>query len=160
MDKHLIQRARVRAAGALAALAALAGLTLPPAGAESIASSASSAGSASVGSLSDSIGGSSDASSGRQTAAAGTYRVLAVAPLDGERQRLTLQSEAEPQRQFTLTLPRAAATLAPGARVAVQARPYGLAFAHAPAGAATPAPFFLALADDWRHDLDLRRVTL
>lgn len=133
-------------------------LAAGPVAAESIASSASSAGSASVGSLSESIGGSSDASSGRQTADAGTYRVLAVAPLDGGRQRLTLQSEAEPGRTFTLTLPLAAATLVPGARVEVQARPYGLAFAHA--GAAPGAPFFLALADDWRHDLDLRRVAL
>jgi hypothetical protein len=151
-------------APALRALALLfaAALAAAPVAAESIASSASSAGSASVGSLSESIGGSSDASSGRQTADAGTYRVLAVAPLDGGRQRLTLRSEAEPRREFTLTLPLAAATLQPGARIAVQARPYGLAFAHAgaSAGAAPGAPFYLALADDWRHDLDLRRVAL
>lgn len=150
-------------AGSALALAALAAALMPaPALAESIASSASSAGSASVGSLSDSIGGSSDASSGRRTADAGTYRVMAVAPLDDGLQRLTLQSEAEPGREFTLTLPVAAASLQPGARIEVQARPYGLAFAHAaaPDAGAPSAPFFLALADDWRHDLDLRRVAL
>ena len=112
----------------------VAGVALPAA-AESFASSASSAGSASVGSLSDSIGGSSDASSGKQTAAAGEYRVLAVAPL-------------------------AAVTLAPGEHVAVQDRPYGLAFARVTDVANVAEPFFVALADDWRHDLDLRRVTL
>lgn len=127
-----------------------------PAAAESIASSASSAGSASVGSLSDSIGGSSDASSERKTAAAGTYRVLAVRPVAGERQALELQAQDDPTRRFTLTLPAAAATLQPGALVAVMQRPYGLAFARAEAA----QPFYVALADDWRHALDLRRVTL
>lgn len=130
-----------------------------PAVADSFASSASSASSASVGSLSDSIGGSSDASSGQQTAAAGEYRVLAVAPLDGTRQAVQLQGVADPARRFTLTLPVAAATLAPGERVAVQDRAYGLAFARI-VGQAAAEPFFVALADDWRHDLDLRRVTL
>jgi hypothetical protein len=136
-----------------------AGVALPAA-AESFASSASSAGSASVGSLSDSIGGSSDASSGRQTAAAGEYRVLAVAPLDGARQDIDGQAGAVPARRFTLTLPVAAVTLSPGEHVAVQDRPYGLAFARVTERVAAPEPFFVALADDWRHDLDLRRVTL
>lgn len=136
-----------------------AGVALPAA-AESFASSASSAGSASVGSLSDSIGGSSDASSGKQTAAAGEYRVLAVAPLADGRQAVQLQAVADADRRFTLTLPVAAVTLAPGERVAVQDRPYGLAFARVTDAADAAEPFFVALADDWRHDLDLRRVTL
>lgn len=136
-----------------------AGVALPAA-AESFASSASSAGSASVGSLSDSVGGSSNASSGKQTAAAGDYRVLAVAPLADGRQAVQLQALDDADRQFTLTLPVAAVTLAPGERVAVQARPYGLAFARVTERAVAPEPFFVALADDWRHDLDLRRVTL
>ena len=137
----------------------VAGVALPAA-AESFASSASSAGSASVGSLSDSIGGSSDASSGKQTAAAGEYRVLAVAPLADGRQSVQLQAVADADRRFTLTLPVAAVTLAPGERVAVQDRPYGLAFARVTDAASVAEPFFVALADDWRHDLDLRRVTL
>lgn len=145
----------------LAAVALTAGLALPAA-AESFASSASSAGSASVGSISDSIGGSSDASSGRQHAAAGEYRVLAVAPAADGRLAVELQSVDEPARRFTLRLPAQAATLDVGERIAVMARPYGLAFARAAALADGPAaaPFFVALDDDWRHELDLTRVTL
>ena len=131
-----------------------------PAAAESLASSASSAGSASVGSVSDSIGGSSHASSGKKTAAAGEYRVLAVAPLAGGRQAIELQAVDEADRRFTLTLPEAAVTLSPGARVAVLERPYGLAFTQVRDEATAGEPFFVALADGWRHDLDLRRVTL
>jgi hypothetical protein len=141
----------------LIALAAAGGTVLSlPAAAESFASSASSAGSASIGSLSDSIGGSSDASSGRKTAAAGEYRILAVRPAPDGRQALELQAVAEPARTFTLTLPVAAATLQVGERIAVQDRPYGLAFARVDA----PEPFFVALADHWQRELDLRRVTL
>lgn len=136
-----------------------AGVALPSA-AESFASSASSAGSASVGSLSDSIGGSSNASSGKKTAAAGEYRVLAVAPLAGGQQAIELQAVADADHRFTLTLPVAAVTLALGERVAVLERPYGLAFAHVRDVATAAEPFFVALADGWRHDLDLRRVTL
>jgi hypothetical protein len=137
----------------VAALAA--GLSLPAA-AESFASSASSAGSASIGSLSDSIGGSSDASSGRKTAAAGEYRILAIAPAADGRQTLQLQALADPARTFTLTLPMAAATLQVDEHIAVRDRPYGLAFARVDA----PEPFFVALADHWQRELDLRRVTL
>jgi hypothetical protein len=162
------------------AATSLAVLTATPAAAESIASSASSAGSASVGSLSDSISGSSDASSDRKTAAAGTYRVLAVRPLAGALQAVDLQAvdlqavdlqavgspagEAQAPgraaRRFTLTLPAAAAELLPGALVQVMPRPYGLAFARADAGGVVGQPFFLALAQDWQDALTLRRVRL
>lgn len=141
--------------GALTAVVLAIGLALPAA-AESFASSASSAGSTSVGSLSDSIGGSSDASSGNRTAAAGEYRILAIVPGPHGRQVLQLQALAEPARGFTLSLPTAAATLRVGELVAVQDRPYGLAFLRVDAA----EPFFVALADPWRHELELRRVTL
>lgn len=135
-----------------------AALALPlAAGAESFASSASSAGSASSASLSDSIGGSSDASSGQRTAAAGEYRIVAIVPADGARQRLQLQAVADARQGFTLTLPVAAAALAVGDRIAVLERPYGLAFARADA---PPQPFFVALADGWRGEMDLQRVAL
>ena len=137
----------------LIAVALAAALSMP-ALAESFASSASSAGSASIGSLSDSIGGSSDASSGRQTAAAGEYRILAIAPAADGRQTLRLQAVTDPARSFTLTLPMAAATLQVGEHIAVQDRPYGLAFARVDA----PEPFFVALADDWQRELELRRL--
>jgi hypothetical protein len=127
-----------------------------PAAAEFSASSASSAGSASLGSLSDSVGGSSDASSGRKTAAAGEYRILAIVPTADGRQALQLQAVADPAHSFTLTLPLAVATLQVGERIAVMDRPYGLAFARAQA----TEPFFVALADHWQRELDLRRVTL
>jgi hypothetical protein len=141
--------------GAAIAAVLAAGLVFPAA-AESFASSASSAGSASVGSLSDSVGGSSDASSGNRTAAAGEYRILAIVPGQHGRQTLQLQAVAEPARRFTLSLPTAAATLQVGEHIAVQDRPYGLAFARVDAA----EPFFVALADPWRHELELRRVTL
>lgn len=141
---------RLLLAGLLALTAAA------PSQADSMASSASSAGSASVGSLSDSVNGSSDASSRGGKVAAGEYRIVAIAALPGERQRLQLQAVADAQRAFTLELPVAAAVLAVGERIEVQDRAYGLAFARAD----TREPFFVALADTWRGDLDLRRVTL
>ena len=138
-----------------------------PAAAESFASSASSAGSASVGSLSDSITGSSDASSKGGKVAAGEYRIVAIAALPGDRQRLQLQAVADARQAFTLDLPLATATLAVGEHIAVLDRAYGLAFARAVARAvapgaavAAPQPFFVALADTWRGDLDLRRVEI
>lgn len=140
-------------------LALAAGLCLwsaLPAVAESFASSASSAGSASVGSLSDSIGGSSDSSAGNGRVAAGGYRVVAAAMAADGRQRLQMQGVADGGAAFELLLPTAAAVLAVGDLVDVQARPYGLAFARATAA----EPFFVALADDWRSELDLRPVAL
>ena len=134
-----------------------------PAAAESFASSASSAGSASVGSLSDSITGSSDSSSKGGKVAAGEYRIVAIAALPGDRQRLQLQAVADARQAFTLDLPLATATLAVGEHIAVLDRAYGLAFARAVApgaAGAAPQPFFVALADTWRGDLDLRRVEI
>lgn len=139
----------------LAAAAAAASLALPAA-AESFASSASSASSASVGSLSESVGGSSEASSGRKTAAAGVYRILAITPVEPGRQAVQLLGLGDVPGGFTLTLPVAAAALQVGETIAVLDRPYGLAFARL----AAAEPFFVALADDWRHELGLRRVTL
>ena len=142
------------AAGLLALCATL------PAAAESFASSASSAGSASVGSLSDSVTGSSDASSRGGKVAAGEYRIVAIAALPGDRQRLQLQAVADARQAFTLDLPLATATLAVGEHIAVLDRAYGLAFVRAAAPGSAPQPFFVALADTWRGDLDLRRVEI
>jgi hypothetical protein len=131
-----------------------------PAAAESFASSASSAGSVSVGSLSDSLTGSSDASSRGGKVAAGEYRIVAIAALPGDRQRLQLQAVADARQAFTLDLPLAAATLTVGEPIAVLDRAYGLAFARAAAPGSAPQPFFVALNDTWRGDLDLRRVEI
>ena len=147
----------------LAGIALLAAALAPPALAESIASSASSAGSASVGSLSDSVTRSSKSSSGETQVAAGDYRVIEVAERADRpgALQLKLQAVARPDDAgaLWLTLPRqalAARTLAAGDLVHARQRPYGLEFAHAPAG----EPFFLVLADDWHRELAPRRVTL
>lgn len=126
-----------------------------PAAAESFASSASSAGSASSASVSDSIDGSSDSSRGGKVAA-GDYRIVAIAPAADARQRVELQSVQDAGRRFALVLPVAAAPLVVGELIAVQDRPFGYAFAR---GAARET-FFVALADGWQHDLDLKAVTL
>lgn len=136
-------------------VAASAALALP-AGAESFASSASSAGSASSASVSDSIQGSSQSSTRGGQVAAGEYRIVALAPLDGGRQRVELQSVQEAARRFALLLPVAAAPLAVGEVVAVHERPYGYAFARGP----VRETFFVALAEGWVQDQDLKAVTL
>jgi hypothetical protein len=131
--------------------------------AESTSSAASSASSASVGSLSNSVQGSSNASSPAAKPTAGLYRIEAIAALDEPghaesapaRMRLTL-AHAD-GRAFDLLLPRATVELqrlARGEMLRVSAPPYGLAFAHADA----PAPFFLALSDDWLREIDSRPV--
>jgi hypothetical protein len=130
-------------------------MTTAPALAESLASSASSAASESVGSVSTSIGESSDSSTGGKVAA-GEYRVVATAPAGAERQRLRLQAVDDAKRTFELLLPTRAAVLKVGDALHVLDRPYGLAFAHEPAG----APFFVALAEAWRDELGLRPVQL
>ncbi len=147
----------------LAGIALLAAALAPPALAESIASSASSAGSASVGSLSDSITGSSRSSSGETKVAAGDYRVIDVAERADRPGMLQLRLQATARDDeagaLWLTLPRqalAARGLAAGDLVHARQRPYGLEFAHAPAGEA----FFLVLADDWHRELAPRPVTL
>ena len=159
--RTLCRPALSAAAPLVAPLAALMLALSLPAAAASFASSASSAGSASVGSLSDSIGGSSNASSGKKTAQAGEYRVVAVVTT-GDRQSVQLQGVADAQQRFTLQLPVAAAVLAVGERIAVLDRPYGLAFARpsAEVRGVEAAPFFVALADGWRGELDLTRVSL
>lgn len=141
--------------------------------ADSFASSASSAGSASVGSLSDSITGSSNASSGKkQQAAAGDYRVLAVAEVQDRPGMLRLalaplpatgspdQAHTEPtQASLWLTLPQQALAqrpLAAGDQVRALPRPYGMAFAHAADGEA----FFLVLADADLRGLSPRPLAL
>lgn len=137
-------------------VAMLAALALPAA-AESFASSASSAGSASSGSVSDSIQGSSESSTRGGKVAAGEYRIVAIVPAAGERQRVELQSVQDGARRFALLLPVAAAPLVPGEVVAVHERPYGYAFARGPA---RETLFFVALADGWVQDQDLKAVTL
>lgn|GEM_PF-4584079 len=136
-------------------LALLAALALAPAArADSFTSSASSAASQSVGSLSDSVSHSSEASSGdKKTAAAGAYRVTAVAQLDAQRLRLRLEPAAGQADGFALTLPAALAeqqALVAGALLWVAPRAYGLAFAAADGG----TPFFLAVDDRLRRELD------
>lgn len=128
-----------------------------PAAAESFASSASSLGSASSASVSDSIEGSSESSTRGGKVAAGEYRIVAIAPAAGERQRVALQSVQDGTRRFALLLPVAAAALVPGELVAVHERPYGYAFARGPA---RETLFFVALADGWVQDHDLKAVTL
>jgi hypothetical protein len=133
--------------------------------AESLVSSASSAGSASVGSLSQSVTNSSNSSSGEKKVADGPYKVIEVAAAPGRPELLRVQMRRELQEgaaaasTLWLELPPqalAARPLRAGDVVNVLNRPYGLRFAHA----ATREAFFLALADDWRGELDIRAVTL
>ena len=135
----------------------------PAAHAESFASSASSASSASIGSLSTSIGKSSDASSKGGQVAAGEYRVVAVAALDGQpgmlRVRLRALDEKTSWREFDLHLPEQAVPaggLGAGQAVTVGARDYGFAFARTGAAEA----FFLVLEDGWFRELRNRPVAL
>ena len=136
-------------------------LAAVPCGAESFASSASSAGSASVGSLSDSIHDSSHSST--HQVAAGDYRIIEVAAA-GRTDELRLKMQhvdpaGENAAVIYLDVPRAALgdrTAAPGDIVGVRQRPYGYEFAWADTGVA----FFLALADDWRRELEPRPVQL
>ncbi len=148
---------------AIATLSAASTLAATTVWADSLASSASSAGSASLGSISDSIGGSSNSSGGNQKVADGDYRVIEVAVLATQPGlvRLTLAALApagDGAREFTLTLPEravAAQPVAVGDVVSARQRAYGVAFARA-----TGEAFFIALADDWRGELDARAVRL
>ena len=131
--------------------------------AESLASSASSAGSASVGSISDSLRGSSNSSNGdRNRLADGEYRIIDVTASAENPQRVQLRMQpvaSDQQGEIVLELPRAALGsqgMAAGDVVSARQRPYGYEFARA----ATREPFFLVLADDWKHDLDPRPVGL
>lgn len=123
----------------------------------SLTSSAASSASKTVGSLSDSITGSSQSSGDGRVAAAGAYRVTALARLDGERVQLQLAPAAGQAQGFALTLPATVAAqqgLQAGAALWVAERPWGLAFA-AQDGA---APFFLAVDDSLRSDFESRKL--
>lgn len=124
---------------------------IPSAQADSFTSSAASLASESIGSLSDSVGASSNSSSGDKKVAGGAYKVVAVAQLDPQRQRLALEPAAGQAQGFALTLPNAAAQdLRPGSTLWVAERAYGLAFARQ-AGA---TPFYLAVDERLRRDFD------
>jgi len=143
--------------------------------ASSTASSASSAGSASVGSVSDSLRSSSQSSAGPRQMAAGEYRVIELAEVQGRpgEVRLTLQAQAPDaththtasalatdasrDTQWELRLPRAVAEregLAPGRLLRAAQQPYGVSFALSE----QPRPFFLVLADEWQRELPARPV--
>jgi hypothetical protein len=147
-----------------AALIALAGAA--PALADSLASSASSASSESVGSVSTSFGKSSDGSSKTTTAAAGDYKIVALAagPERPGMLRMTLRAVAadSADAEFDLYLPQAVAEqarLAEGGIVTARPRPYGTEFAHRADGTDRQA-FYLVLADDWYRELQSRAVQL
>ena len=132
-----------------------------PCEAESFASSASSAGSASLGSVSDSIHDSSHSSTHK--VAEGDYRVIEVTAAEGpDKLRLKLQHvahAADDTAVIYLDVPRAAMSdraAKPGDVVGVRQRPYGYEFAWGD----TRVAFVLALADDWRRELDPRPVQL
>jgi len=132
-----------------------------PCRADSFASSASSAGSASVGSLSDSIRDSSGSSTHK--VAEGQYRIIDVAAGDRpDELRLKMQHVAhagDDAAVIYLDVPRPALgdrAAAPGDIIGVRQRPYGYEFAWADTGVA----FFLALAADWRRELEPRPVQL
>jgi hypothetical protein len=148
----------LRATG-IATLAAAA-CTLP-AHADSLASSASSAGSESSNSISNSIGASSNSSNHDRRVAAGQYRVIDVAqaPARAGTTRMTLRAVAGPAQEFTLDVPDralAARQVAQGELVQVNQRVYGYEFAYAD----NQKPFFLALQDDWYHELGSHKVAI
>jgi hypothetical protein len=131
-----------------------------PCRADSFASSASSASSASVGSLSDSIRDSSKSSTDK--VAEGDYRVMDVAAAERpDTLRLKMQHADRTGGEgavIYLDVPRQALghrAPAPGDVVGVRLRPYGYEFAWAD----TREAFFLALAADWRRELDARPVS-
>jgi hypothetical protein len=147
-----------------AALIALA--SAGPALADSLASSASSAASQSVGSVSTSFGKSSDSSSKTTTAAAGDYRIVALAAVPDRpgmlRARLQALAADNAEPEFYLYLPQTVAELAglaEGGIVSARQRPYGTEFTHVSGGAERQA-FFLVLADDWYRELQSKVVEL
>lgn len=129
--------------------------------ADSFTSSASSAGSASVGSLSDSA--SSPSGSSGTNLAEGDYRIVDVAAAERpDTVRLKMERVAragDDAAVIFLEVPRPALgdRASPlGDVVGVRQRPYGYEFAWAD----TRAAFFLALAAEWRRELDPRPVKL
>jgi hypothetical protein len=133
------------------------GLALAAAQADTVTSSASSLASKSVGSVSDSFQTSSESSSGETKAAAGPYTVTRVAQLADGRQELQLAPQTAAQAPLTLRLPAALVAeqgLQAGAALHVLTRPYGLAVAHQAEG----EPFFVALNEPLRRDLESKKV--
>ena len=130
--------------------------------ASSAASSASDSASDSVGASSKSITESSDSSSGNKKVAAGDYKVIEMAAVDGQpgMLRLRMQAMADGREDaFTLLLPRHAAEnghLAEGQVVTANARPYGLELV----AAADRKAFFLLVDDDWQDELASHPVQL
>lgn len=143
---------------ALATVALIGVLAVPPAWASgSSASSASSeAGSASVGSLSTSFETSSASSTGDKEVAAGEYRLIEVAESGTRPDALRLKLQAVPGTgaagEFFLHVPRGTAErhgVAAGQLVSARERPYGVEFA-----LGTPRQaFFLLMDDDWYREL-------
>jgi hypothetical protein len=128
-----------------------------PCEAESFASFASSAGSASLDSISASLNTSSGSS--KHKFDEGDYRIVEVMGAERpERLRLKMQPVAHPDDEAAaiyLDLPRAALAdrvAAAGDIIGVRQRPYGYEFSWGD----TRVAFFLALADDWRRELDTR----
>ena len=129
--------------------------------ASSAASSASDSASDSVGASSRSITQSSNSSSGDRKTAAGDYKVIEMAEVEGRpgMLKLRLQAAGDEKTEFFLTLPRQAALsghVAEGGMVRANERPYGIEFA----AVADNKAFFLVVDDDWHKELQSRPVTL
>lgn len=128
-------------------------------------SSAAGGSSASAGSSASSDAASSS-SGGKQAAAAGPYRIVAVAVLPalaGQVAQVQLQLQAlaadAPAPAHVLVLPQAIAArhqLAAGQTVTARPQAYGTEFVH---GASREA-FYLVLTGDFQRELDARPVRL
>jgi hypothetical protein len=151
-----------RLACAAAALAALAAPALAESLAVSSAAGGSSASSASS-ATSDSLGDSSASSKRNAAAAAGPYRVVALAPVPDRPDALsvTLQALGDEAADpvLRLVIPKRAIErggVQAGQTIVAAPRPYGVAFARA--GAAEP--FFLVVADEVHRELRANPVSL
>jgi hypothetical protein len=137
---------------------------LPCLAESSVTSLASDSLSRSSGSISDSITGSSHASSPDNKQVKGDFRVIDVAEVAQRPGMIQLRLQpvaatATADDQVFLLLPREAADQAhvgKDAIVTALQRPYGIEFASGQPHAA----FFLALADDWVHDLKMAPLSL
>jgi len=147
--------------------ALLAAAALPAVATVTSSVSVSDSVSALVGSASDSLQRSSESSVGRRHAAAGEYRIVALADATGRpgRVQLTLRAAAiegdhdDDRDEWLLLVPAplvAQHALAAGETVTARPRPYGTEFA---AGSPRQA-FFLVLSDEWYRELDARPVGL
>lgn len=140
------------------------GLVASPSHADTtISTSISDSISTAVGSVSTSIKKSSQSSTNDGKTAAGDYKVIEMAALDGQpgMVRLKLQATADQAQhdEFYLLLPQKAldnGRVQEGSIVTAQQRPFGVAFA-----AGEPRqPFFLVMEDDWYRELASRPVVL